>query len=104
MAKRKYKLTGFARFMIVMLFLAPVAFITANYINNKDGLQEFMGLFGAAEAKEESSPAGKTPTAKKGKKLTPEEEIRMLRDSLRAKEVQIQELKREVRLLKGSSE
>lgn len=41
MARKRYKLTGFARFFIVMLFLAPIAYLTAIYINEgEEGLEE----------------------------------------------------------------
>lgn len=40
MSKPKYKVTGFAKFFVFMLFLIPVSFLAANYIQGKDPLVE----------------------------------------------------------------
>lgn len=41
---RKAKLTGFSRFLIVMLFVAPMAYIGASYYNGEDGVQKIKEL------------------------------------------------------------
>lgn len=46
MATRRLKLTGFARFFIVMLFLVPVAYLGAAYYNGQDGIQNIKDLLG----------------------------------------------------------
>lgn len=46
MATRRLKLTGFARFFIVMLFLVPVAYLAAAYYNGQDGIQNIKNLLG----------------------------------------------------------
>ncbi len=45
MARKKFKMTGFARFFIVMLILAPLAYIGASYANGQDGIENFKDLF-----------------------------------------------------------
>ncbi len=40
------KMTGFARFFIVMLFLVPAAYIGASYYNGEDGVQNIKELLG----------------------------------------------------------
>lgn len=45
MATKKFKLTGFARFLFVMLLLAPLAYIGASYANGEDGIENFKNLF-----------------------------------------------------------
>ncbi len=40
------KLTGFARFMIVMIFAAPLAYIGASYYNGQDGIENIKKLLG----------------------------------------------------------
>lgn len=45
MARKKFKMTGFARFFIVLLILAPLAYIGASYYNNEDGIENFKNLF-----------------------------------------------------------
>ncbi|MFN7116716.1 MAG: hypothetical protein ACK4TA_07925 [Saprospiraceae bacterium] len=46
MATRRLKLTGFARFLIVMLFLVPLAYLGAAYYNGQDGIQNIKDLLG----------------------------------------------------------
>ncbi len=46
MATRRLKITGFARFFVVMLFLVPLAYIGASYYNGQDGIQNIKNLFG----------------------------------------------------------
>jgi peptidoglycan hydrolase CwlO-like protein len=45
MARKKFKLTGFARFLLVMVVLAPLAFIGASYYNGEDGIENLKRLF-----------------------------------------------------------
>jgi len=45
MASKKFKLTGFARFFFVMIFLAPLAYIGASYANGEDGIENIKNLF-----------------------------------------------------------
>ncbi len=45
MARKKFKLTGFARFLLVMIVLAPVAFIGASFYNGEDGIENLKQLF-----------------------------------------------------------
>lgn len=110
MPRRKYKITGFARFFIVMLFLAPIAYLAASYINGEDGIsniREFFGQEQTTTTTEESDPdEPQEPAtglnAMDRKEL--ESTIYDLRDSLRAKDLEIYDLRRQVRLLEGSSE
>ena len=45
MARKKFKLTGFARFLLVMVVLAPLAFIGASYYNGEDGIENLKQIF-----------------------------------------------------------
>jgi hypothetical protein len=45
MASKKFKLTGFARFLLVMVVLAPLAFLGASYYNGEDGIENLKNLF-----------------------------------------------------------
>lgn len=111
MGRRKYKLTGFARFFIVMLFLAPIAYIAASYINGEDGIANIRQLFSGQASPsdeqtttlDESSPEDNTPDDELSRAEL-EQTIYDLKDSLRAKEFEIRELRRQIRLLQGSSE
>jgi hypothetical protein len=44
MSKRPLRVTGFARFFIVMLFVAPLAYLGASYYNGQDGIQNLRTL------------------------------------------------------------
>jgi len=114
MPRRKYKLTGFARFFIVMLFLAPIAYLVASYINGEDGVHNIREFFGDEQTttttntttEESGSDEPKESTSGLNTKDRDELEstIYDLRDSLRAKDLEIYELRRQIRLLEGSSE
>lgn len=43
--KNKYKITGFARLLIFMLFFAPLAYIGASYYQGEDGIEKIKSLF-----------------------------------------------------------
>lgn len=43
---KKYRVTGFARFFVVMLFFIPAAYIGASYYNGEDGLENIKNLIG----------------------------------------------------------
>ncbi len=45
MTRKKIKLTGFARFFLVMIVLAPLAFIGASFYNGEDGIENIKNLF-----------------------------------------------------------
>lgn len=43
--KNKYKITGFSRLIIFMIFFAPLAYIGASYYNGEDGIANIKALF-----------------------------------------------------------
>ena len=93
MARKKYKLTGFARFFIVMLFLVPIAFLTATYINQgEEGLND---LFNGGN----NDGKSKVNVVSVQSKKALQEENAVLKDSIRQLNLDYQELKREYRLL-----
>lgn len=98
MARRKYKLTGFAKFFIVMLFLAPIAYFAAVYIN--EGEEGLNAIFQG-----DDNTTTRTVTEKKDndlRSLSLEEENQMLRDSIRRLNLEYNELKRQYRLLEDN--
>ena len=52
---KKYKMTGCARFIIVLAILAPLAFLGASYYNSSDGIQTIKDLFSSTKSKIENS-------------------------------------------------
>ena len=51
---RRAKMTGFARFLIIMVFVAPLAYLGASYYNGEDGVQNLKNLLGIDKAQTES--------------------------------------------------
>ncbi len=45
MTRKKFRLTGFARFFLVMIVLAPLAFLGASFYNGEDGIENLKNLF-----------------------------------------------------------
>ncbi len=54
MARRRRKMTPFARFLIVMLILVPAAFIGASLFNGEDPMDNFRRLLGQENTSAES--------------------------------------------------
>lgn len=49
MARKKLRITGFARFLMAMIFIVPAAYIGASYINGEDGIENIKQLFNPNE-------------------------------------------------------
>ncbi|GAB5551090.1 MAG: hypothetical protein Sapg2KO_06810 [Saprospiraceae bacterium] len=95
MASKKYQLTGFAKFFIVMLFLVPIAYLSAVYIN--EGESGINSLFN--QSSDQSEISVERPTSKGAL----EKENEVLRDSIRTLNLDYQELKRQYRELEKQS-
>ncbi len=101
MARRKLRLTAFARFFIVMLFLAPAAYIGASYYNGEDGIENIKKLFGFEQStSSDSNSQSKNRRSNNSKKTVNYEDLKeeneVLKDSLRSKEQQIYKLKQRI--------
>ena len=59
--RKKYKLTGFARFLIFMLFFAPLSYIGVSYYQGEDGLEKIKNLFNSLKT-EQADVTPETPT------------------------------------------
>lgn len=57
MSKRPVRVTGFTRFFIVMLLIAPLAYIGASYYNGQDGIQNLKNLLKIGKKSEATSPS-----------------------------------------------
>jgi len=132
MAKRRMKLTGFARFLIVMVFAAPLAYIAASYYNGEDGIENFKRLIGidgkekteivapppaatatenapaanSATAEEETSDSSDTAPARdlRQENLKLREENINLREQLQQRDKEILELKHQLQKLQAEKE
>ncbi|MEM9545928.1 MAG: hypothetical protein AAGA77_08140 [Bacteroidota bacterium] len=47
--RKKYKLTGFARLLIFLVFFTPLAYIGASYYNGEDGIAKIKALLNTSE-------------------------------------------------------
>ncbi|MBV6428996.1 MAG: hypothetical protein KIPDCIKN_03533 [Haliscomenobacter sp.] len=103
---RRLKLTGFARFFILLVILAPLSYLIASYANGEDGVENIkrlLGITGQVEQPATSKDNGGTVFVSKAQRIAAlEQEMAALQDSLEAKDLEIAELKRQIRLLKGS--
>lgn len=86
---KKPRMTGFARMLIVLLLLAPVAYIAASYYNGEDGIENIKNILGLSEKKEHSTEVPK------------ENDLYKLQDELNYKDKRIEELELEVEQLKS---
>lgn len=99
MARKRYKLTGFARFFIVMLFLAPIAYFTAIYIN--EGEEGVRRIFEGNSGNEKTEVIT-TNTSNKSKNDL-KAENRMLMDSIQVLNRKYHELRLEYKKLEDAS-
>lgn len=53
--KRKYKMTGCAKFFFVLIILAPLAYIGASYYNGEDGIQNVKEILGIGNNRGETT-------------------------------------------------
>ena len=53
--KKKYQMTGCAKFFVVILLLAPLAYIGASYYNGQDGIENLKSLLGIGTKTREAS-------------------------------------------------
>lgn len=104
---RRLQITGFARFLLLMVVLAPLAYIGASYYNGQDGIANFKKLIGIGEQKtvvkdtaadedvySDDKTTDKTGTRDLQKKVSAlEEENESLRRQLDEKEQEIRQLK-----------
>lgn len=91
------KVTGFTRFLIVMVVVAPLAYLAASYYNGEDGVKNLKEVFGKGGGEKTEAPAAGTesgsPTGASAKSL--EEDNQKLREELDYKSKRVDELYRE---------
>lgn len=101
---KKYKLTGFSRFLVVMLFLIPGAYIGASYYNGEDGIQNIKELIGLDTNESSASTSTSTPATTTTTSTATDEElpssVKMLQDELKDLRRRIEAMERENKELK----
>lgn len=105
---RRLKTTPFARFLLVMIILAPLAYIGASYYNGEDGIQNFKNLIGLGEKTETTITPDKTGQGDAVLKL--EDEVKYLKRRVedlekenRQLEEKLEEKETELRALRQNS-
>lgn len=106
----RFKVTGFTRFILIMIVLVPLAYVIASYYNGKDGIEELKKLVKGQSSL--ISPA-KVDTLVNEAVVLPLETVdkdtyrkllldnEALKDSLVDKELKVRELERNLKLCKG---
>lgn len=115
MTRKKFRLTGFARFFLIMIVLAPLAFIVASYYNGENGIENFKNLFkgkfnfGKNEIQKETTNDESTDESKALVNQAPSEieinsQVAKLRDELDFKNQKVDSLYKENAALKAQIE
>ncbi len=87
----RFKITGFARFLLFLLVFAPLAYIGASYIQGEDGIQNVKDLIGIGD---KSSTTSNTSSSSSEIDLEEAQEmIEDLKEELAEKEAEIKELR-----------
>ncbi len=94
---RSLKMTSFARFFIIMIILAPLAYIGASYYRGEDGLQNIKNLFGGNQ--QQTTQTRQKNTAKDTPAYDMQQEINELRLRVDALERLNKDLTEKVRRL-----
>ncbi len=84
MARRKLKMTPFARFFIFILFAAPIAYLVASYYNGQDGFQNIKDLLGMDKQEQAEAPRAQPTSASPDTVTLDCEELQSRYDSMEA--------------------
>jgi hypothetical protein len=105
----RFKITGFTRFLLIMVVLVPFAFVIASYYNGKNGIEELKKLIKGqstliSPVKNDTLDEAvvipvKTIDKKIYEQLVWDQEA--LKDSLLDLQLKIRELERNLKLCKG---
>jgi len=74
----KYKVTGCARFFLVLIILAPLAYLGASYYNGQDGIENVKKLIGIGDSDSDSQ----TKVPEKAKDSEAKEELPSTKNSV----------------------
>lgn len=87
--QRKFRLTGFTRFFLVMIIVAPLAYLAASYYNGEDGIANIKRLL---RIETDSSAERFVPSRDTGNETLEGED---LEKELEAQQKRLEELKAE---------
>ncbi|MFZ2898112.1 MAG: hypothetical protein WA004_05790 [Saprospiraceae bacterium] len=95
--QRKVRVTGFTRFFLVMVIVAPLAYLAASYYNGEDGITNIKRLLGiekGAATEERFVPSGQ-PAYQDEQEM--EEELDAQQKRLQELKAENERLKKEIR-------
>ena len=90
MARKRMRLTGFARFFLFLIIVIPATYFGVTYYKGEDGLQNLKDWF-----QSQANPATEVPTEIEDE-ADLEEEIEKMRDELKAQKDKLKEMEGEV--------
>jgi len=93
MSSKKLKLTGFARFLIAMVFIIPLAYIGASYYNGEDGVENIknlIGINGESSAVKSTSSSNDESTPSTASEEYVNSQVKMMRDELAEKDARVE--------------
>lgn len=106
---RKLKSTPFARFLLVMIILAPLAYMGASYYNGEDGLQNLKNLLGIGDKDKTETTISPETKGEGAAVLKLEDEVKYLERRVQELEEENEELRAtikaqdtEIKALKGN--
>ncbi|MCH2083073.1 MAG: hypothetical protein MK226_11835 [Saprospiraceae bacterium] len=91
---RKFKTTPFARFFLMILILAPLAYVGAAYYNGEDPIQNVKQAIGLEQTIDNKD-------SKATKKIKGKSEVERLREENKKLKKELQEKKAEIKKLKN---
>jgi len=95
--RKKYKLTGFARFFIFMLFFAPLSYIGVSYYQGENGLEKVKDFFNSLRT-EQAEIIPESPS------MSSDEVIKMQAQEIELLKQRIQELETRLANLENQEE
>lgn len=95
---KRFRLTGFARFLFVMVILVPAAYIGASYYNGENGIANIKKLVGIESSESGSNSRTKSNDSQPANNNT---EISMLKQRIEDLEQENRDLKVQIRDLKN---
>lgn len=90
--RKKYKLTGFARFFIFMLFFAPMSYIGVTYYQGENGLEKVKDFFNSFKT-EHAEVSPETPSMSSDEIINMQaQEIELLKQKIEELETRLANL------------
>jgi len=99
---RKPRITGFARFLIALVVIAPLAYLGASYANGEDGVENIKEMIGIGDGSSSTTSPRTSSSDDQAEEVADlEKEIkrlkkenRKLKDELNEREEEIEELRK----------